>query len=211
MEILEFETLPSTQTFLIDSLKNNSLQAPILVLAKRQTKGVGSRANSWEEVEEGLYFSCALPLENLPKDLPLESVSLYFGYLFKEGLEELGSKLWLKWPNDLYLEDKKIGGVLCSKIGKVIIVGIGLNLKVAQNSFGMLDIRVSKGEILKKFIKRIEKTLSWKQIFSKYRLEFFKSLNFGFHIDNKKLSLENAILCEDGSILSNGKRYYSLR
>ncbi|CAM2909226.1 biotin--[acetyl-CoA-carboxylase] ligase [Helicobacter burdigaliensis] len=211
MKILKFDSLPSTHTYLIEAIKKDTLEAPVLVLAKRQTQGIGSRANSWEEVEEGLYFSCALFLESLPKDLPLESISLYFGYLFKESLDELGSKLWLKWPNDLYIEDKKIGGILCSKMGGVIIVGIGLNLKVTQSSFGMLDIKATQEEILEKFIKKVKKTLSWKQIFSKYKLEFSKSLNFGFHIDNKRLSLENAILCEDGSILSNGKRYYSLR
>ncbi|MGL2694058.1 biotin--[acetyl-CoA-carboxylase] ligase, partial [Helicobacter pylori] len=43
-----FESLPSTQTYLLEKLKSNELKAPVLVLAKNQSAGIGSRGNIWE-------------------------------------------------------------------------------------------------------------------------------------------------------------------
>ncbi|HEC1757241.1 TPA: biotin--[acetyl-CoA-carboxylase] ligase, partial [Campylobacter lari] len=51
----------------------------------------------------------------------------------------------------------------------------------------------------------------WKNIFSKYMLEFEKSRNFFIHNEGKILSLKDALLYKDGSILLDNKRIYSLR
>ena len=128
MKILFFECLESTHLFLVKKLKDNTLKPPIMVVAHHQNKGIGSRGNVWEAAKEGLYFSFALYKDSLPQDLPLESTSIFYGYIFKSILEEHRSKVWLKWPNDLYIQDKKIGGVLCTLIEDKILVGIGLAL-----------------------------------------------------------------------------------
>ncbi|MDE5602908.1 MAG: biotin--[acetyl-CoA-carboxylase] ligase [Helicobacter sp.] len=210
MKILFFECLESTHLFLIEKLKNHTLEPPIMVVAHHQSKGIGSRGNVWEEVKEGLYFSFALYKDSLPRDLPLESTSIFYGYIFKSILEEYHSKVWLKWPNDLYVQDKKIGGVLCTLIEDKILVGIGLNLKVETKDFGALDVQISKEDILEKFIEKIE-VFKWKQIFSKYKLEFSNNFHFNCHHKGRILSLKNASLFEDGSILLDGQRIYSLR
>lgn len=210
MEILTFESLPSTHLYLSEKIKSGELQTPILVLAYQQNSGIGSRGNAWNAVKEGLYFSFAMVQEELPSDLALESISIYFGYIFKEVLAELGSQVCLKWPNDLYLGEKKIGGILCTKIAHNILVGIGLNLVVENPEFGALDIGVSREEILNLFIKRI-KIYTWKQIFSKYKLEFSKNFQYSFHHNGELVSLRESELLDDGSILLKGERIYSLR
>lgn len=210
MEILTFESLPSTHLFLSEKIRSGELKAPIMVVAHQQNSGIGSRGNTWNAVKKGLYFSFAIAEEELPSDLAIESVSIYFGYLFKEVLVELGSQVFLKWPNDLYLGEKKIGGILCTKISQNILVGIGLNLVVEDSAFGALDILVSKEQILNFFIKKI-KIYTWKQIFSKYKLEFPRNFYYNFHYQNKQISLKDAKLLEDGSILLKGRRIYSLR
>lgn len=90
-----------------EGIRKGELKPPIMVVAKRQSGGIGSRGNLWENVKEGLYFSFALPMETLPQDLPLESTSIYMGFIFKEVLQEEGSRVWLKWPNDLYIGKQK--------------------------------------------------------------------------------------------------------
>ncbi|TLE14824.1 biotin--[acetyl-CoA-carboxylase] ligase [Helicobacter apodemus] len=210
MKILFFECLESTHLFLVKKLKDNTLKPPIMVVAHHQNKGIGSRGNVWEAAKEGLYFSFALYKDSLPQDLPLESTSIFYGYIFKSILEEHRSKVWLKWPNDLYIQDKKIGGVLCTLIEDKILVGIGLNLKVENKNFGALDIQISRKDILEKFIEKTE-VFKWKQIFSKYKLEFPNNFHFNFHHKGRILSLKNASLFEDGSILLDGQRIYSLR
>lgn len=210
MKVIVFEELPSTHLFLAEKIKNQEILPPVLVLTHHQSNGIGSRGNVWNEVKKGLYFSFALYEEDLPEDLALESVSIYFGYIFKEVLAKNGSKVCLKWPNDLYLGQKKIGGILCTKIKNVILVGIGLNLNVECSEFGDLDIEISREEIINDFIKEIKK-YTWKQIFSKYKLEFFQNFNYSFHHKGKLISLKEAQLLEDGSILLKGERIYSLR
>ncbi|MFW3328905.1 biotin--[acetyl-CoA-carboxylase] ligase, partial [Aliarcobacter butzleri] len=56
-----------------------------------------------------------------------------------------------------------------------------------------------------------EKKISWKQIFSDFKIEFEKSKKFQTTIDNQKISLESAILNDDGSIQINNKKVFSLR
>lgn len=214
MRKIEFDCIESTQIFLSERIRKGELNPPVMIIANQQSKGIGSRGNVWENVREGLYFSFALEISSLPQDLPLESVSIYMGFLFKEVLRERGSKIWLKWPNDLYIEGKKVGGVLCAKLEKVILCGIGLNIKVANQDFGGLDIKISKEEILESFVEKLEnneKKFSWKQIFSKYSLEFPNNFKYAFHHKGKLTSLDNALLCEDGSILIEGEKIYSLR
>lgn len=211
MQILWFETLPSTQTYLKEKLKSSELSSPIAVVAELQTDGIGSRGNSWTGLEGNLFFSFAISRHNLPDDLLLESTSIYFAYSLKEVLEEAGSTLWLKWPNDFYLDNTKIGGVVTFMRGNDLICGMGLNLVDSPDGFNHLDIKINKKELLDKFFKKIENKVSWKQIFSKFEVEFGKSKQHKTTVADKKISLDNAELNNDGSLSINGKRIYSLR
>ena len=147
----------------------------------------------------------------MPEDLKLESSSIYFSYLLKEVLTEAGSELWLKWPNDFYLDDKKIGGAITNMQGNLLICGIGMNLLEAPEPFGTLDLGIDRKEILEKFFKKLESRVSWKQIFRNYEVEFYKSRSYFTHLDETRVSLEDAILQSDGSIKCNGQRIFSLR
>lgn len=207
MKILHFKELSSTQTYLLDALKNNLVASPICVVANRQTAGIGSRGNVWREVDEALTFSFALPISSLPMDLPLQSASIFFGFIFKEVLKEFD--VWLKWPNDLYIKKFKVGGVMANMCKNNIVCGIGLNIK-AEN-FNYLEGKVSKTATLEEFFEKIEKNHKWKEVFSKYALEFSRNFDFSFHFENKKTSLRDAILLPDGGICLHGKNIYSFR
>ena len=211
MQILWFDELESTQTYLKNKLASKELQAPVSVVANIQTAGLGSRGNSWIGLDGNLFFSFAISRDNLPDDLALESSSIYFSYLLKETLEDFGSKLWLKWPNDFYMNNEKIGGTITYMKDNNLLCGIGLNLKKSPEGFACLDIELDKKDILDKFFKKIEKKLLWKLIFSKFEVEFGKSKNHHTHVENNKISLEYAELQNDGSLMINGERIYSLR
>ncbi|RVZ30898.1 biotin--[acetyl-CoA-carboxylase] ligase [Helicobacter pylori] len=201
-----FDSLPSTQTYLLEKLKSNELKAPVLVLAKNQSAGIGSRGNIWEGVKSALTFSLALNASDLPKDLPMQANALYLGFLFKEVLEELGSQTWLKWPNDLYLGGQKIGGVLVNVYKGMRVCGIGVN-KVS-NKWACLDIGASDDWIIEGFLKKIEENLFWGEVLSKYALEFHRSNSFSFHNDwGELVSLKDAELLEDGRVLIKDKIY----
>ena len=211
METLWFKHLPSTHKHLIKSIKEKTLKAPLALGADFQSDGVGSRGNSWLGDEGNLYFSFCVEEKQLPKDLRLESVSIYFSWMMREVLHELGSKTWIKWPNDFYIKNSKIGGVITTKTDSTIIGSIGLNILHAPENFSVLDINITPKKLVELFIKKLEEKISWKNVFSKYKIEFQNSLGFTFHLDGKKKSLADAKLLDDGSIEVENRRVYSLR
>ncbi len=206
-----FSEIDSTHKHLIEGLKKGIYTPPYAILAYKQTQGIGSRGNQWIGGDGNFFFSLCVEEKHLPQDLPLASTSIYFSALIKDILAKKGSKLWLKWPNDFYLEDKKIGGTITTKIGSCIIGSIGLNLYSSPPEFGILDIKIDSKEIASLLIQEIEKKITWKKVFSNYKIEFEQNASFTFHLEGKSVSLRDAVLQEDGSIMLENKKVYSLR
>lgn len=211
MTIFYLDEVDSTQTYLKELLKKKKVCSPVAVVAKRQTKGQGSRGNSWIGEDGNLFFSFCISIKELPKDLKLESSSIYFSYIMKQVLEDHGSKVWLKWPNDFYIDSFKIGGTITNIVQDDLVCGIGLNLVSAPDTFEKLDIEISLENILNCYFNYLKKSIEWKHIFSKYKLEFCKSKTYFVHSGNDRISLGDVSLQDDGSIISNGQRIFSLR
>ena len=211
MKIRFLERVDSTQTYLKQLLKSKEVSSPYAVVTKIQTDGLGSRNNSWEGLEGNLFLSFSMSLKDLPTDLKIESASIYFAYILKETLSEFGSNVWLKWPNDFYVDELKIGGMITNLVGDSLICGVGLNLVKSPDGFEKLDIEITIEELLNSYFTNVEKKVLWKQVFSKYKLEFYLNQNFFTHKNNLKIFLNEAELQSDGSIISNGERIYSLR
>lgn len=211
MEILFLESVDSTHTYLKNHIKNNGYKKPLCIASDFQTKGIGSRDNSWEGEKGNLFFSFVINKSYLSFDLPVQSYSIYFSFILKELLEALGSDVWLKWPNDFYIKDKKIGGTITNLNGELVYCGIGLNLKFTNTKYGYLDIEIDSNRLLQEYFKILNEKKSWKHIFSKYLIEFKKSKQFKTTIDGEKISLSEAILNDDGSIIINNKKVFSLR
>ncbi|MRI83624.1 MAG: biotin--[acetyl-CoA-carboxylase] ligase [Nitratiruptor sp.] len=210
MEILFFERIDSTQRRLVEGLQKGEVTPPIAYATRDQYAGVGSRGNSWIGARGNLFFSFAIDRGSLVQDLPLASSSIYFGFLFKESLAQAGSKVWLKWPNDLFLE-RKVGGCITQLVGSSLVCGIGLNLLHAPANFDPLDISIEAEELLERYFSLIESKPSWKEVFSKFRVEFAKSRPHMVHHKGTLFDLRDAQLAEDGAIIIGGERIYSLR
>jgi len=211
MTLKYLKEVDSTQTYIKEYIKNNAEINDVCFYTYNQTAGLGSQNNKWEGKNGNLFFSFSILLEKLPSDLPLQSSSIYFSYILKELLQNFGSNIILKWPNDFYIDKNKIGGLITNKTNKRLICGIGLNLNKTSSFDGKLDIDINKELLLKEYFKKLEDYVSWKQIFSKYKLEFHHNKLFYTNINNIKISLENAILNDDGSLNINNKKVYSLR
>lgn len=211
MEIVYFDRIESTHKYLLNTLKNGDIAPPVMVVTDEQSGGVGSRGNEWISKKGNLFLSFCVEMKHLPKDLPIQSTSIYFAYILKDLLSLKGSNIWLKWPNDFYLDEKKIGGVITAKTGDSIVCSIGLNLTYAPREFGTLDIDVDRNLLIEEFVKKIKKNISWKQVFSKYKIEFQKAKKFCFHLDGDIVLLKDATLNQDGSISINDKKVFSTR
>lgn len=211
MQIEFVEQMPSTQEFLVGAVREGRITPPFAIAANRQSAGIGSRGNDWEGASGDLAFSFCVAQTDLPADVPLQSASIYFAMIMQELLASLGSQLWLKWPNDFYLGERKIGGAMTNKIKDNLICGIGINLVSAPEYAGILDIKISAKDAIEGFFALYENKTSWKQIFRNFSLQFQKSQKFSVHLSGEKISLAQAKLCEDGSIIINEERVYALR
>jgi len=211
LQIIYLDTINSTQKYLKNKILQKELKSPIAVCAEIQTDGIGSRNNQWISQKGNLFFSFSISRYALPSDLQLESASIYFSYLLKETLALYGSKVWIKWPNDFYISDKKIGGTITTIVDENLICGIGLNLKKSPENHSTLDIIIEKEKLLEDYFENIEKKVLWKQVFSKYKLEFYRNRDFFTHVNREKISLSEVTLNSDGSLDINGERIYSLR
>lgn len=205
------ESVDSTHTYIKRYISENGYKEPLAIITQNQTNGIGSRDNKWEGKNGNLFFSFVIHQEELPLDLPLQSSSVYFSFLIKETLSALGSKVFLKWPNDFYINEKKIGGTITNFSNKLLYCGIGLNLKQFNSSYGGLDIDINLHNFLENYFNLIKKKMKWKKIFSKYRIEFESNRQYTTTINNKKVSLKDALLNEDGSINISNEKVFSLR
>jgi len=211
LEIIYLKSINSTHTYLKEFIQTNGYNKPLAVATNNQTDGIGSRDNKWVGLKGNLFFSFVIHKGLLPEDLPIQSYSIYFSFLLKEVLEKLGSNVWLKWPNDFYINENKIGGTITNIKGDLVFCGIGLNLVAIENTYSSLDINVDIEGLLKEYFFYLLRKKTWKQIFSKFSIEFEKSKVYKTTIDNKKVSLKTAQLNGDGSIFIDNKKVFSLR
>ena len=214
LEIVWLDEIASTHLYLTEAIRSGKIKPPYAVSAERQTGGIGSRGNAWEGMDGNLFLSFCLNSKDLPDDLPRQSMSIYFSYLMKETLAELGSEVWLKWPNDFYLYDKKAGGTITAVLHEDIVVcSLGLNLVKSPPQYATIDIKVDKKVLLNAFFLKIKRHIFWKDIFIKYKVEFLLSTRYQYFdtAAQKKLHLKDAVLQNDGSILIENRKVYSLR
>lgn len=211
LDLIYLESVDSTHSYLKNHLLNNPQTKNICFYTYNQTNGIGSRDNQWIGKKGNLFFSFAIKKADLPKDIPIQSSSIYFSYLLKYCLKQKGSNVWLKWPNDFYIEDKKIGGTITHLSSEWLVCGIGLNLLKINDDYGNLDIQLDPKKCLENYFIFIKEKKSWKDIFSLYKIEFHKSKSFKTTIQGEKKALQNAQLLEDGSIMLNNKKVYSSR
>lgn len=101
-----------------------------VVLALEQTHGRGRRGSAWaSRPGAGVWMSIVLPGDDGGPELPL-----IVGVACAEVLEEeTGLAVTVKWPNDLMIDGRKVGGVLVERFPAGVVVGIGVNVASAPD------------------------------------------------------------------------------
>lgn len=131
---------------------------PFAILAERQSRGRGRRGRQWQSpLGANIYLSLALPFPF--GGSALEGLSLVVGLAVAEAIDGLAGRelVQLKWPNDLWIRERKVGGILIELAGDLdsacmAIVGVGLNLaplseaEMAVIEQPVTDLRAELGE-----------------------------------------------------------------
>jgi len=134
--------IDSTNQYLLDRLAG--LQSGDACVAEYQQAGRGRRGRKWiSPFGANLYISMYWRLEQGPA--AAIGLSLVIGIVMTEVLRDLGAdQVRVKWPNDLYLQDRKLAGILVELTGKTgdaaqIVIGAGVNLAMRNAQAGDIN------------------------------------------------------------------------
>jgi len=125
-----YKKVNSTNDIAIRLIKNTNNKFGIVV-ADQQIKGRGQRGKKWISYKGNLFVSIFFSLEKI--NFSLKELTKINSYLIKKLLScYYKKKIFIKFPNDLLLDKKKICGILQETLQKTnityIVVGVGLNL-----------------------------------------------------------------------------------
>jgi BirA family transcriptional regulator, biotin operon repressor / biotin---[acetyl-CoA-carboxylase] ligase len=150
--LYQLDSCPSTNTWAIEHCE--TLIHGDVVFTTRQTAGRGQHGRLWQSPDGVLTASFVLdrfPVDRLP------GLSLVVGLAVIHAVElllpGLAGELKLKWPNDIWLDDRKLSGILCESsirgmaIFTRVIVGVGLNCQVDRASLSDRAISLDRALI----------------------------------------------------------------
>ncbi|MCK5183192.1 MAG: biotin--[acetyl-CoA-carboxylase] ligase, partial [Candidatus Heimdallarchaeota archaeon] len=110
-KVIVFDEIESTQLLAKEYIKQGKSNHGLVIQAKKQIQGKGRFDRRWISPNGGLWMSTILQ-----KKIPLkyfQGFSVRIGLAISESLEELlNLPFRVKWPNDLFLKNKKVGGIL---------------------------------------------------------------------------------------------------
>ncbi len=122
-----YERLDSTNTTLWTLLDTGAATPPALAIARQQQAGRGQWQRTWQSAPGGLYLSLAWTAAEPAS--PLLTLAIARAIARRLRAEQL--PVQLKWPNDLILQGRKLGGLLCEsrrlRGQSYLLVGLGLN------------------------------------------------------------------------------------
>jgi len=149
-EIYVFSDVTSTNDAIFD-IANKESQEGTVVLSRMQTKGRGRHGRVWISPKGGIYISILLkPRIDFKR---IHVFNLIGAIAVAESLKKLYDiPVTIKWPNDVFVHDKKIAGILSEARvldngTSILIVGVGINIKAGS---GVLP---SEATSLNKYVK----------------------------------------------------------
>ena len=177
-----FEEIDSTQKEIWRLFEKNKIKDSLVVITKKQINGIGTHGRKWiNESDRNILFSIGINFENIDlneiKINVLDGLTIQIAEMLIEVFKEIYniSSIKIKSPNDLILNDRKIGGILTeTKLQgnnlKRLVLGIGINTNqidfndkeikdIATSLKKELKISIDNDLVIKFFIKKLEKNL----------------------------------------------------
>lgn len=139
--------------------------SPALHIAKSQTKGIGQYGRSWvSQPEKGIYLSLRNQV-TMSDEKHLLGMAQLGALVMAETLKTFDVTALLKWPNDLFLNGKKLGGVIVELVEFSnrqceYILGLGLNLDApssVEHAIGLNELsakKINSDDLIKAFVDR---------------------------------------------------------
>lgn len=131
------------------------------VMSLKQLRGYGRAGRVWESDIGGLYYSLVLPYRNI--------LSIIVGVSVADILLKNKVNVKLKWPNDILVNGKKLGGIICQSQDEKTIVGLGINLNnkprlATAISLSDVSCDMDKLDFIDELTKRIKVCMDYSDI-----------------------------------------------
>jgi BirA family biotin operon repressor/biotin-[acetyl-CoA-carboxylase] ligase len=134
-DLEQLEVCESTQERAVELIRQGNYTGPFAISTVRQTKGVGQRGAPWIDSGKSVLLSLAWQVNEkyaTPDERWPSWISLWVRDALVDFAPELATMLKLKWPNDLVVEEKKLGGTLVNQLihqrQVYRVAGIGVNV-----------------------------------------------------------------------------------
>ena len=144
--VKNLEATRSTQDVALAHVRSAYNNEKLVFYSENQTNGYGTNGRPWVSSDRSLAASMVFPLnfpikDNAPKLLPI-IFALLVAKILDNTISPKRLPLGIKWPNDLYKDGKKVGGILLHLIStktkkswsKIVILGIGVNIAWIDNN-----------------------------------------------------------------------------
>lgn len=168
-----YQVLESTNTEAWELIQDSAAHGTV-VITDNQTAGKGRGAKAWaSSPDRSLTFSIILKHDNIlnPSLVPLAA-----GIAVAKAMEPFGIRAELKWPNDIMIEGKKTGGILCEskyrgELLTAMVIGIGMNVneeaedfsdalsEIAASMFIVSGVRQQRERVLAECLNSLENCL----------------------------------------------------
>ena len=174
-KIYKFKSVTSTNDMAISLIREKKINSGF-VYADKQSKGKGTRGRKWISDEGNFFASLFFPLKN--NYPPFNEFSIINPVIISNVIKKFCEKksITFKWPNDVFVNNKKICGILQEHITvnnkKYLIIGIGINII----SNPKLDIKYQATNIFFETKKKLSTKEMKNLIISSYE-KFFIDLN----------------------------------
>lgn len=176
--VLHHNEVTSTQD-VADKLARGGAEEGLVVIAEKQTSGRGRRGRTWSSPDKsGIYLSVLLRPDLKP--IHIIQIPLVAGVAVARAIQSITPlKPSIKWPNDIYIGNKKVAGILTEvncDIDTVhyIVLGIGINVNTSTASFpkSIKTIATSISSEHKQKISRVSLLRQFLVEFEKVYIEF---------------------------------------
>ena len=137
VEVRVVDRCTSTNRLLLERVDH-----PVLLAAEEQSAGRGQRGRRWHSPRgAGITFSLAAPMQRPARELA--ALPLVAGVAVARALRALDAPVALKWPNDLVIDEAKLGGILVESRVGVAVIGVGLNCRRVAGLEAQLGRRIA--------------------------------------------------------------------
>ncbi len=221
--LIDLDTIDSTNNYAIGLIRDNKAHDGLAILARHQTEGKGQRGKVWID-EAGESINCSLIIQPGYYGItnPFHLVALTACALRKVIEATIRHPAHIKWPNDIYVNDKKAAGILIESITRGnewqwAVIGFGINVNQSAFSSELLNPVSLRQLAGKSFdIKRLAEdclNILLKELHHKTFSEIFSSYNKHLYKRNQEITLQHkeeiftellSGVDENGSILLEG-------